>query len=227
MQSLLMLAIVLSSAVAALMLGLLLQNVFLVAVTAFAFRRGGVSLRAAGLARPSLRQIALGIGLGLGMAFAIHWFGVFELWALRHTLPLPTYHALETLTSRTGAENTFKELPSRGVMLLFALLGTTVAPIGEEVFFRGLVYNTLKSKLKKRLRVAPRGMKAETVAMIGSALLFALLHVSPLNLLPIFIMGLAFAYVYERTGSLWITILMHAINNGTVFVMLAWTLAAK
>ena len=106
-------------------------------------------------------------------------------------------------------------------MLLFALLGTLAAPIGEEFFFRGLVYNALKGKLQKRLRDMWRGMKAKTAAMVGSALLFALLHVSPLNLLPIFVMGLAFAYVYERTGSLWIAILMHAVNNGAVFVMLA------
>ena len=206
-----------SPAIATLLIGLLLQNVCFVAVTAFALRRGGVTWSAAGLARPSHRQIALGIVLGLGLAFAIHWFGVLELWALHHILPVPTYHALETLTSRIGAEKTFKSLPSSGVMLLFALLGTIAAPIGEEFFFRGLIYNALK----RRLRGALRGTGAQTAAMIGSALLFALLHVSPLNLLPIFVMGLAFAYAYQRTGSLWVAILMHSVNNGAAFVMLA------
>ena len=33
-------------------------------------------------------------------------------------------------------------------------------------------------------------------------------------------MGMALAYVYERTRSLWVTILMHAVNNGIAFLLL-------
>ncbi len=53
-----------------------------------------------------------------------------------------------------------------------------------------------------------------------SGLIFALIHFSPLGLIPIWLMGMLLAYVYERTQSLWVTILMHGINNGAIFVLL-------
>jgi len=57
--------------------------------------------------------------------------------------------------------------------------------------------------------------------MVVSALAFALIHVSPLGVVLIFPMGVLLAYVYERTQSLWVPILMHAVNNG-IGVLLIW-----
>ena len=77
-----------------------------------------------------------------------------------------------------------------------------LAPIAEEVFFRGVVFNAW-------LREAGRRW-----AIIGSAALFAVIHLSLVSLLPIFLLGLALAWVYERTGTLLAPIAMHATVNG-------------
>ena len=76
------------------------------------------------------------------------------------------------------------------------------APIAEELFFRGIVFNAW-------LREAGR-----TWAYIGSAALFAAIHLSLESLLPIFLLGLALAWVYQRTGNLIAPITMHATVNG-------------
>jgi len=77
-----------------------------------------------------------------------------------------------------------------------------LAPVAEEIFFRGVVFNAW-------LREAGRKW-----AYIGSAALFAAIHLSLLSLLPIFVLGLALAWVYERTGNLLAPIVMHATVNG-------------
>ena len=76
------------------------------------------------------------------------------------------------------------------------------APIAEELFFRGIVFNAW-------LREAGR-----IWAYVGSAALFAAIHLSLESLLPIFLLGLALAWVYERTGNLLAPIAMHATVNG-------------
>ena len=85
-----------------------------------------------------------------------------------------------------------------------------VAPIAEELFFRGVAFNAWLRERGRRF------------AYIGSAALFATIHVSLVSLLPIFLLGLALAWVYRRTGSLLAPIAMHAAVNGisVAFAML-------
>ena len=85
---------------------------------------------------------------------------------------------------------------------LVVLSVVILAPIAEEIFFRGVVFNAW-------LREAgPRW------AFIGSSALFALIHISVVALVPIFLLGLALAWVYRRTNNLLAPIAMHATVNG-------------
>lgn len=77
-----------------------------------------------------------------------------------------------------------------------------LAPIAEEIFFRGVVFNAWLREGGRRW------------AYIGSAALFAAIHLSLLSLLPIFLLGLALAWVYQRKGNLLAPIAMHATVNG-------------
>ena len=77
-----------------------------------------------------------------------------------------------------------------------------LAPIAEEIFFRGVVFNALRRESTRRW------------AYLGSALLFSVIHLSPVTLVPIFLLGLLLARVYERTGSLVAPIVLHATFNG-------------
>jgi membrane protease YdiL (CAAX protease family) len=86
------------------------------------------------------------------------------------------------------------------------------APVAEELFFRGIVFNAW-------LREAGR-----IWAYVGSAALFAAIHLSLESLLPIFLLGLALAWVYGRTGNLLAPITMHATVNG---ISVAFALAVR
>jgi membrane protease YdiL (CAAX protease family) len=86
--------------------------------------------------------------------------------------------------------------------VLVVLAIVVFAPIAEEVFFRGVVFNAWLREGGRRF------------AFIGSALLFAVIHVSLLSLIPIFALGLMLAWIYDRTGTLVAPIAMHATVNG-------------
>lgn len=86
--------------------------------------------------------------------------------------------------------------------LLITLISVSVfAPFFEEWLCRGMILRGLIG------RVGPRG------AIIISAAFFALIHLNPWQAIPAFILGLLFGFVYYRTGSLKLTILMHCVNN--------------
>jgi membrane protease YdiL (CAAX protease family) len=84
---------------------------------------------------------------------------------------------------------------------LIFLTGIGIAPLVEEIFFRGFIYTGMREKY---------GWIA--AALISSAL-FAGVHLQPISMPPIFLMGLIFAYLYERTRSIWPAVIMHFATN--------------
>lgn len=77
-----------------------------------------------------------------------------------------------------------------------------VAPLTEELLFRGIILRGLLG----RCRAAS--------AVLLSAALFALIHLNPWQLLSAFLIGVILGWVYLRTGSVWLCVLGHAVNNG-------------
>lgn len=89
-----------------------------------------------------------------------------------------------------------------GGPLWVALLSVSIfAPLFEEWLCRGLVLRGLMKHMN------PTG------AILTSAAFFAVLHMNPWQALPAFILGALFGYVYYKTGSLKLTMLMHCVNN--------------
>jgi len=77
-----------------------------------------------------------------------------------------------------------------------------LAPIGEELIFRGAFF-----------RLTQVSARRPAFAFVLSAATFSLLHLDPIGFLPRFELGLLFAWLLYRTGSLWSPILAHMINN--------------
>lgn len=73
----------------------------------------------------------------------------------------------------------------------------------EELFFRGVIQKFAFSYSKKG-----------SIAILISALTFALMHMSIYEFLPIFLAGLALAWVYQQTGCLWLNVVVHMLFNG-------------
>ncbi len=92
-----------------------------------------------------------------------------------------------------------------------AVLAVIVAPVVEEVLFRGCVYPAL------------RAIHGWRPALLVSAVLFGLVHAVPAVILPMVLFGLALGWLAERTGSLLAPIVAHAAFNGlTVATLLAF-----
>ena len=113
----------------------------------------------------------------------------------------------------------FLQHPKGIGLLLLALLVTAVAaPICEEAFFRGMLFRLLRTRLPL------------WAAVLVSAVAFGLAHASPAvswALLPTFMfMGIVLALVYERTGWLTNSILLHGLSNA-IATMLAFNLAIR
>lgn len=83
-----------------------------------------------------------------------------------------------------------------------SLLSVSVmAPFFEEWLCRGMVMRGLLTRVKP------------VWAIVISAVFFAVIHLNPWQALPAFILGCLFGYVYYKTGSLKLTMLMHCTNN--------------
>lgn len=89
-----------------------------------------------------------------------------------------------------------------GGQMIFELIGSCLlVPIAEELLFRGVVY--------KRLRL----LTGLWPALIGSALIFGVVHFNMVQFLYAGILGLLLAFLYEKTGWLYTAILAHIAAN--------------
>ncbi|SNC65637.1 hypothetical protein SAMN06265337_1341 [Hymenobacter gelipurpurascens] len=97
------------------------------------------------------------------------------------------------------ADNTFRQMEAQPV-LAFLMIGIS-APLLEEILFRGILLNGLLRNYRP------------WVAIGQSALLFGLFHLNPAQIVSAGIMGLLVGWLYYRTQSLLLCIVMHALNN--------------
>jgi len=84
----------------------------------------------------------------------------------------------------------------------FVLTVTVAAPLGEELFFRGFAFPALAKDW---------GVVA---AIVVSGALFSALHLDAVGFLGLMEIGILLAALRWWTGSLWASILAHAVNNG-------------
>lgn len=111
-----------------------------------------------------------------------------------------------TAEDAAGSQGVFADLPSLspGLVALALVVGAVVTPLWEEVLFRGALLPGLA------LRFNP------SVAVVLSAAVFAAVHVSPLVLAYVFVLGLGLGWIRWFHRNLWASVLAHAANNGLV-----------
>ena len=100
-------------------------------------------------------------------------------------------------------------------LVIAGLMVIAVAPVVEEIFFRGFFYRALRSRF------------SIVVAALMDGLLFGVIHFNfegadgLLILPPLALLGFIFCLVYEKTGSLYPVIGMHAFNNSLAYAVQA------
>ena len=85
-----------------------------------------------------------------------------------------------------------------GIMILQIVI---IAPIAEELLFRGLIFKLLRKKY------------SFFAAAATSSIIFALIHRASLNILPLFVISFVFAYLYEKTQNIATPMILHSIHN--------------
>lgn len=102
----------------------------------------------------------------------------------------------------------FQTFGSRTDNILAFLTLVILAPIAEEVLFRGYLYGKLKTYVPV------------VVAALVTSLLFALVHFQ-LNVgIDVFILSLFLCGLRSLTGSIWAGVLVHMIKNGVAYYLL-------
>ena len=123
--------------------------------------------------------------------------------------PLVPNDVEQEVTEDLGADEGTLGLIVAGVMVML------VAPVAEEFFFRGFFYRALRSRF------------SVVVAAVVDGLLFGIIHYNfegaeaLLLLPPLALLGFIFCVVYEKTGSLFPVIGMHAFNNSVAYAATA------
>lgn len=107
----------------------------------------------------------------------------------------------QTTPQDVGADEGTFGLITAGVLFV------VIAPIGEEIFFRGFFYRALRSSLGMWTAIAVAG------GVFGSIHIFTGIEAVPV----LAVFGAVLCFVYERTGSLYPSIALHALNNALAY----------
>lgn len=137
--------------------------------------------------------LASGLGMLLNIAMAL----------MNQPVPEHGHVIFETL-----AENDSAVL----VVLLF-VSAVVIAPIGEEFFFRGLMQTAVQAVI---------GYEKRWLSILPCAVFFGVVHLGsvPGVMVPVLVLlGVVFGWVYERTGSLWCAVAVHAGFNALSFTL--------
>lgn len=97
---------------------------------------------------------------------------------------------------------------SRAYLVFFAVV---LAPIAEEIFFRGILYTAIKQSGYPRL------------ALWGSAFIFAFIHLTLAIFVPLVLLSLVLIWLYEKTDNLLAPITAHAVFNGINVVLMYYS----
>lgn len=127
-------------------------------------------------------------------------------WSALAAVAFVLFSALYGALVRPEPQSTLEQLgvdEGTLALVLGAVLVIVLAPIAEEFFFRGFLYRALRSSLP-----------IWAAAPIGG-LVFGSVHVlTGIQAVPVLVvLGVLFCLVYERTGSLYPVIALHALNN--------------
>jgi membrane protease YdiL (CAAX protease family) len=93
--------------------------------------------------------------------------------------------------------------------LIIGVMAVGLAPVVEELIFRGLFFPVLRDLGLPRL------------AWLGTSVFFGLIHGNAAAFLPLTLFGLYLAWLYQRTGNLLAPITAHALFNLIPFVLVA------
>lgn len=101
----------------------------------------------------------------------------------------------------------YQETDEVFIRVLFAVSVVVIAPVVEEIVFRGYIYKVIKR------------YSGRVFAMLVSAVLFAVVHNTIPGFLPLAFLAVLLTISYEMKGSLWAPISIHALFNACTLIV--------
>lgn len=158
--------------------------------------------------KPQLRLIVVSIIIIFVSLPFISWLG-----EINQSLNLPeSLSGIENWMERM--ENKANELiiaflnvKSLGAMLFNVFMIAIIPAVGEEFLFRGVI-----------LRLFKEWTKNAHIAVMVSAFLFSALHLQFYGFMPRLLLGVILGYMFVWSGSLWVPMLIHFINNAFAII---------
>ena len=93
---------------------------------------------------------------------------------------------------------------------LIIVIAVSIAPATEEFLFRFFLYGVAKRYFGR------------TFGILTNALLFAAVHLHLPSFAPLFVLGVCLTIAYEWSGSILVSMTMHAIFNAAALTLLAF-----
>jgi membrane protease YdiL (CAAX protease family) len=151
-----------------------------------------------GFGRKNIRSLLLGVIVAMAVFTIIRMmqYGIQEVFDHFH-VRLQEQLAVQVVRDAQGWRN----------WLVLGIATMVIAPIAEEMLFRGILYPAIKREGFPRL------------ALWVSSLLFAAIHMNLAAFLPLTFLALVLAWLYEQTGNLLAPIAVHSLFNAFNFAL--------
>lgn len=181
------------------LLGTIIQAaLFAGLVFLFNYKRGG-TFKNLGLTKDNIgRNAVIGISGGVMLLFMIIVVSIF-ISVIAYYLGIPQKPQVMV--------EIFQQIKSKEGLIIAVLIGSVLAPISEELYFRGFTYPYLKAQW------------GPWPAMLVTSIFFASLHFDWFRVIPLTLGGLGLNLLYERTGSLFTSIVAHSVWNTTMTLL--------
>ena len=121
-----------------------------------------------------------------------------------------TQRVLRSAPQKQAIVEMFSESSTLEQRVLIIVLAVSLAPVAEEFIFRFFIYGVAR-------RYFGRG-----IGILASSLLFAAVHAHLPSFAPLFVLGSCFAIAYEWSGSILVSMTMHALFNAITLTALAF-----
>ena len=102
------------------------------------------------------------------------------------------------------------EYPQLPLRIMIVFVAVVIAPLLEEMMFRGFIQTTIRSFFNTR--------NSAWLAIAASSVFFAMMHADPGHWPSLFILGVCLGYSYEKSGSLLRPIFIHLFFNATSII---------
>ncbi|HBH3652670.1 ABC transporter permease subunit/CPBP intramembrane protease [Clostridioides difficile] len=146
-----------------------------------------------------------------------HVFGSIVLWIGGYILIMIITQLILFLFPQNMevAESLNKALFIKDSVLLNLLVIALLPAICEEMFFRGFIFSSFSKSKDKN--------KSIKLAVICSGVLFGIMHMDFVRIIPTSILGIIFAYSVYKSGSIFVSMLLHFLNNSVAVVLNHYT----